>query len=494
MRNFVLFRIFCVYPAFALCASVPLASVSTSACSFPTLTPSYPAPSLAPGYKARLIATGLFRPRTIQWDWAGHLLVLQQNSGIESLTFEDEGGDCLKVRERVTVVNASSLTHGLALSSNGEILYASSDDQVFSWDYDQGFPDVSSDNRTVVSGMRSGGHTTRTLLVSNKEPDTLIVSRGSNANIDPNARDLKTGDCQIKAFNMSGANSIHDLLSYDFSKEGKLLGWGLRNSVGVGEHPVTGGIFSVENSIDQMMREGVDIHENNPGEELNFHGALNGTGIKQQGGNYGYPDCLALWDNTDNIPDDLKKLPVGSQIVMNPNATLNDAFCAKERVAPRLSFQAHAAPLDIKFQPDGSNAFVTFHGSWNRNGPVGYKVSSIPFTNGEPAADADSTTASIDFMTNGDVNKCPDQCFRPVGIALDIQSRMFISSDWTGEIYVVTKSESDGSKSQSENDDGTNKNRTGVAEASDTNSEGNILYKEELTMWVVLCLVIYMFL
>ena len=45
------------------------------------------------------------------------------------------------------------------------------------------------------------------------------------------------------------------------------------------------------------------------------------------------------------------------------NSTVNDTFCA-ERTPPRLVFQAHMAPLDIKFNDSASEAFVTFHGSW----------------------------------------------------------------------------------------------------------------------------------
>lgn len=36
----------------------------------------------------------------------------------------------------------------------------------------------------------------------------------------------------------------------DYSRAGDVLGWGLRNSVGLGEDPSTGGIWSVENSAD----------------------------------------------------------------------------------------------------------------------------------------------------------------------------------------------------------------------------------------------------
>ena len=73
----------------------------------------------------------------------------------------------------------------------------------------------------------------------------------------------------------------------------------------------------------------------------------------------------------------------------------------------------------------------------DRTIPVGYKVSRIAFANGEPVAPAHSTNALIDIFANADDSVCPTNCFRPVGIAFDGQGRMFISSDATGEIYVV---------------------------------------------------------
>ena len=206
--------------------------------------------------------------------------------------------------------------------------------------------------------MSNDDHTTRTLMMSEKEPGILVVSRGSDSNIDLEAETLSSGHSQIKAYNMTNMTSTSP--PYDFNTEGRLLGWGLRNSVGVAEEPLTGGIYSVENSADQVVRDGVDIHENNPGEEMNYHGFLNSS-TENQGGNYGYPYCYALWNTS--IPD-LGNLTVGSQFTLDQNNTINDTFCAADRVPPRLTFQAHMAPLDIIFLPNGTEAFVTFHGSW----------------------------------------------------------------------------------------------------------------------------------
>lgn len=206
--------------------------------------------------------------------------------------------------------------------------------------------------------MYNKDHTTRTILLSQKADGLLLVSRGSKSNVDADAEVLSSGNSQIKAFNLSNITDE----GYQFKADGLRLGWGLRNSVGVAEHPDTGGIYSVENSVDEMTRDGKDVHQDNPGEELNFHGYLNGTEYALQGSNYGYPNCFAAW-----MPDDLPEnanLTVGSQFAIgDQNDTINDTFCSK-RTPPRLTFQAHMAPLDIEFNNSGSEAWVTFHGSW----------------------------------------------------------------------------------------------------------------------------------
>ena len=253
----------------------------------------------------------------------------------------------------------TQLNHGIALSKDGKTLYASSAEAAYSWDYDSASSSVSNTNKTLVTGMSTDDHTTRTLLISQKVDDMLLISRGSTSNIDPAAEMLSSGHSQIRAFNLN--NITADGYSYD--TDGLRLGWGLRNSVGVAEHPTTGGIFSVENSVDDASRDGQDVHENNPGEEMNFHGYLNGTEYAVQGSNYGYPYCFAAWAPS-GLPDN-SNLTVGSQFAIGDmNKTINDTYCAELTAPPRLTFAAHMAPLDVAFNNSGNDGWVTFHGSW----------------------------------------------------------------------------------------------------------------------------------
>lgn len=73
------------------------------------LTPSYPAPVVGTGWAAQLVADGLKNPRGILLDSAGHLLVVEQGTGIRRLSWEDHGGTCLEVSDASNVVENSDV-------------------------------------------------------------------------------------------------------------------------------------------------------------------------------------------------------------------------------------------------------------------------------------------------------------------------------------------------------------------------------------------------
>lgn len=339
--------------------------------------------------------------------------------------------------------SASQLTrqfnHGLQLSPDGKTLYVSTANDVFAYAYDSNAGSVSGDPRVVVTGMDNTMHKSRTLFLTSG--GDLLVSRGSAANADVLAREESSGHCQIRSFDVS-----KDRTNYT---DGQVVGWGLRNSVGLGEHPTNKGVWSVENSVDNLRRQGQDIHNTNPGEELNFHGqAGNYTGQ-----NFGYPMCYTLWD-TNNFPN-LGSLRTGDnfavEIAEDTNiAPLSDEQCNANSTRPVLALPAHTAPLDIVFDDKGEYAYVSLHGSWNSDPPVGYSLIRVPFgENGMPKAAGDSKDGFEEIVTSPDLTKCPSQCFRPVGLAWDAKKRLFLASDTTKEIFVVMpkSGEDDGDES-----------------------------------------------
>ncbi|KAF1972946.1 soluble quino protein glucose dehydrogenase [Bimuria novae-zelandiae CBS 107.79] len=420
----------------ALGVQAQTSTASAAACAS-TIESQNPAPSVASGWRVDLVANNLTEPRGVIFDSEGGLLVVEQNRGISRITFNEDQGGCVRSEGSAElIIDDASLNHGIELSEDGNTLYASSPTEVYAWDYDASQGRNTSGPRVIIGEMGdTEGHTSRTLLLSRQVPGMLLVSRGSMSNVDLTTLDIGSGVSTIKAFNIS---NMTDSSSYNFIEDGLLLGWGLRNSVGVAEEPVTGGIYSVENSVDNFNRSGENIHQNNPGEEMNFHGYLNGTKTDEQGGNYGYPTCFAAW-SVDEIPNN-EGVQVGTQIAIgDQHSTLNDTVCS-ERVPPRLTFAAHQAPLDLKFNQNGTAAWITFHGSWNRDEPIGYKLSYIAFDGaGSPVANSTSNSSTVDIVSNPDLSRCPDECLRPVGLAWDFEGRLFMSSDSTGEIWVVTR-------------------------------------------------------
>jgi len=469
---------------FSIAYTAHAQSATTGACSS-TIAPQNAAPSVAPGFHVGVVANNLSRPRSIQFDSEGALLVVEASQGVRRITLTGDGSCVRQNGATQNLTDNTSLNHGLALSEDGRTLYASSASAVYAWDYDASQGRTTSDSRQIVGDFGpTDGHVTRTLLLSRNVPGMLLVSRGSGPNVDPRALDRSTAISTIKAFNVTNATSE----DYSYINDGLLLGWGLRNSVGVAEEPVSGGIYSVENSVDNFQRGTELINENNPGEEMNFHGYLNGTQYEQQGGNYGYPICYAAW-NVSEIPDN-EGITTGSQFAIgSQNDTVNDEKCRDEHVAPRTTFQAHMAPIDIKFNTNGTGAWVTFRGSWNREAPIGYKVSFIQFDgNGSPTAPADSTTAAVDIVSNSDLSKCPDGCFRPAGMAWDSQGRLFFSSDATGEIYVITREDGSGVNGVNQVTNGTSGTGTGASAALSPTGRSSAAAMndwKEASLWIV---------
>jgi glucose/arabinose dehydrogenase len=237
------------------------------------------------------------------------------------------------------------------LSPDGKTIYASSVASVFSWGYDPKQAKSIGAPKTLVTGMTGFDHTTRTILMPKKAPGLMLVSRGSSGNVDNKAKTLSSGISQIRVFNVTNGKT------YAYT-DGEILGWGLRNSIGVGEHP-DGGIWSNENGADNVQYKGSDIHENNPGEEINYHGHLVGGDRSLFGKNYGYPDCGATWDTTGSA----STLRTGTHFAPT-GSSASDTSCAKDYVAPRLTLPSHWAPIDIKFNSNGSVAYMTSRGSW----------------------------------------------------------------------------------------------------------------------------------
>ncbi|KAK4184604.1 L-sorbosone dehydrogenase [Podospora australis] len=392
--------------------------------------------SAATGWKYALVASGLTKPRGVLFDTAGHLLVLEAGKGLTAHTIGSDG--CISSSK--TVIATSQLNHGLALSPDGKTVYVSAPGTAWSFDYDA-TTQTATNQKVIVKDMYPGGHSTRTLAVPPNNPNLLIVSLGSNGNIDSPTEKKETGRAIVKVFDLSKTPSG----GYSYNTQGWYLGYGLRNEIAIvfdGNNEVWG----VENSGDQLARtvngRSVDVHIDNPAEELNYLGDPS----KSNENWYGYPTCWTIGPGGTSVFAD-KAFKVGQQFVQAPNTTFNDDSCAQKSVPPRLAIQAHSAPIDGKFDKEFANMYVSLHGSWNRQPATGYKVIQIPFTTlndsrYDPVASQDTVNGYSDILWTQNEGSCSgNTCLRPTGIAWHPDfSRMYVASDGSvGELYILYK-------------------------------------------------------
>ncbi len=172
-----------------------------------------------------------------------------------------------------------------------------------------------------------------------------------------------------------------------------------------------------------------------------------GDPLKVRDAWFGYPTCFTVWD-----PQPFSGLKTGAHFVLAPNTSYTDATCNGKAIAPRLSFQAHSAPIHTTFDDEAKNMYVTFHGSWDRQPATGFKVVQIPFKKldtgaYDPVAPADSMKGYNDIFSATNPGSCTangltvSNCVRLTAASWDPAGRgLFVGSDNSaeGEVYILT--------------------------------------------------------
>ncbi len=322
------------------------------------------------GFNVNLFAEGLSSARSLALGPDGAVFVALQGEG-EIVRLVDMDGDGV-ADARSTVLSGLSSPFGLAF--RGDTMYFAEETAVKRLDPGQTTP------VTLVANLPGGGHVTRTIAFG---PDNrLYVAVGASCNVCDDALPRAA----VTRYNLDGSDP------HTFAT-------GLRNSVGMAFNPSTGELWANNNDRD-------NLGDDAPPEHLN---------ILRDGRWYGWPQC--------NLPG-------------QPNPEYASADCSGVE-PPALTFQAHSAPLGLVFYTSATfpadyrgDAFMTYHGSWNRSQPTGAKVVRVHVENGQP-------TSIEDFVTGWQLAD-GSRWGRPVGLLVMPDGALLVSDDYGSRIWRVS--------------------------------------------------------
>jgi len=301
------------------------------------------------------------------------------------------------VADRVeTVADNLQGVHGIAFHEGK--LYVATEVEIIRLEDDNG-DHVADRHVVLVNDMPTGGtgraganHSTRTLKFG---PDgKLYVSIGSSCNACPEVDQRRAA---ISRYTVEGTFE-------------KVFAKGLRNSVGMAFHPVTGELWAVNNGRDGL------------GEDLPPEGIYN---VKEDT-DYGWPFCYGY-----RTPD------TSGEVEVPPG------YCEKTGV-PEFTIQAHSAPLGLTFYNEGQfpaefrgDMFLTSHGSWDRKVRIGYKVMRVRFNDNQPDKAAGDLLVE-DFATGWLTDPIEgDHWGRPVDLLVAPDGSLFVTDDAAMVIYRI---------------------------------------------------------
>jgi glucose/arabinose dehydrogenase len=346
------------------------------------------------GFKLEIVQNEIEKPRFMQFDDEGTLYVSLPNSG-KIKTCKDKDGD--GYYETVTdFVSGHPTVHGMDWK-NGWMWYTESGAIFKARDIDG---DGRSDEKVTVIPEgelpKGGGHWWRPVLIHNNRIYTEI---GCSGNI---TDESDTERMKIWSFALDGTDK-------------QLFASGLRNTEKLVVRPGTNEIWGMDHGSDWFGRvmekkapgRNQPITNLNPPEEMNHY---------VKGGYYGHPFI------------------VGSKIPRYEYMDREDIVeLAEKTIPPQWNAGAHWAANAMTFYTGDhfpktykNDAFVTYHGSWNREERAGYCVTRVYFEDGHPWGEK----KYVNFL--GENRKLLG---RPVDVVVAPDGSLLISDDWGNVIY-----------------------------------------------------------
>ncbi|MFP4141689.1 MAG: PQQ-dependent sugar dehydrogenase [Phycisphaerae bacterium] len=342
---------------------------------------------LPDGFRIAIWAKDLGRPRMMATGSDGTVYITRPRSD-DVIALRDADNDG-RADGEPTIVCELDEVHGIYIHE-GRTVYLATVGEVFTCKI-RGDGSWTKPQRILTGMPTASGHHNRTLAIG---PDgKLYITVGSTCNC---CWEENLENATMLIADPNGANR-------------EIFARGLRNTIGFGWHPKTEQLWGMDHGIDWLG-------PNTPPEELNHI---------ERGHHYGWP---WVYGNRNTIGIE-KHEAIGSL----------KEFAGKT-TPPVLGYQAHASPLQMVFYtaeafPEEyyNDAFVAFHGSWNRSNPVGYEVVRIRFDDaGQPRAFEPFVTGFLQDRPQGTTT-----FGRPCGLAVTREGDLLIGDDTTGVVYRV---------------------------------------------------------
>lgn len=373
--------------------------------------------SVPKGFKVRRFVGGLSGPRLVRTAPNGDLFIAETNSGrIRVLRAADGAAE-----PTFNVVFATGLDgpFGVTFYPTGadpKWVYVGEHNRVVRFAYHNGDLVASAPAEVVVPTLAdtTGGHTTRDIAFSN-DGKTLFISVGSGSNVAEGMITKNPAEAaEWEAAHGLGAaygseRNRADILVTDPEGKEPLRPYatGIRNPVGLAVDRDTGILWTTTNERDALGDNLVPDYV---------------TRVRP-GAFYGWP-----WYYMGSHED--------------PRHAGERPDLAGKVTVPDVPLQSHSAALGIVFytategaslfpKEYGGDAFVAFHGSWNRNARTGYKVVRLRRKDGVPTGEYD------DFMTGFVVNTA-SVWGRPVGVAVARDGALIVTDDASGSVWRVS--------------------------------------------------------
>lgn len=352
--------------------------------------PKEPVLEVPEGFRVNIFAKGLDKARTLAVAPNGDVFVVQSKENKIAIlrdTNQDGAAD-----EIFTFAEGKKqgLDQPFGIAFHKGYLYIANTDGAVRYPYQPGQTQMKGEYEDFITGISPGGynqHWTRNILF---HEDKVYFTVGSETNVKP--EELPRASIQV--FNEDGSNQ-------------QTYASGIRNPVGISINPTTQQLWASVNERDKLGDGLVPDYFTHV----------------EEGGFYGWPYAYLSASNVD------------------PRREGEKPELVAKTITPDVLFESHSAALTNVFyegeqfpEEYRGDAFVAFHGSWNRSQGTGYKVVRVPFDeNGKPEGGYE------DFVTGWLAKpKVPAAWGRPVGVAVAQDGSLLIAEDTNGVIYRVS--------------------------------------------------------